>query len=87
MLAIGRDVEQGSYSALWALTSPKIEEEDLNGYYFSDTDQEGNETSQASNPELAANLWNLSMTLIEGVLGSDALLDWNVSTVTGKDLK
>ncbi|KAF5590859.1 short-chain dehydrogenase TIC 32 chloroplastic [Fusarium pseudoanthophilum] len=87
MLAIGRDVEQGSYSALWALTSPKIEEEDLNGYYFSDPDQEGKETSQASNPELASNLWNLSVTLIEGVLGSDALLDWNVSTVTGGDLK
>src|SRR6478735_12593105 len=79
MLAIGRDVEQGSYSALWALTSPKIEEEDLNGYYFSDPDQEGKETSQASNPELASNLWNLSTTLIEGVLGSDALIDWNIS--------
>jgi hypothetical protein len=37
-VAIGRDVEQGSYSALWALTSPKIEEEDLNGYYFYDPD-------------------------------------------------
>ncbi|KAL7769819.1 hypothetical protein ACKLNR_001203 [Fusarium oxysporum f. sp. zingiberi] len=87
MLAIGRDVEQGSYSALWALTSPKIEEEDLNGYYFSDPDQEGKETSQASNPELASNLWNLSTTLIEGVLGSDALIDWNISEVTDKDLK
>ncbi|QKD51904.1 uncharacterized protein FOBCDRAFT_258947 [Fusarium oxysporum Fo47] len=86
MLAIGRDVEQGSYSALWALTSPKIEEEDLNGYYFSDPDQEGKETSQASNPE-ASNLWNLSTTLIEGVLGSDALIDWNISEFTDRDLK
>lgn len=79
MLAIGRDVEQGSYSALWALTSSRIEEEDLNGYYFADPDKEGNETTQASNPELANNLWNLSESLIKEKLGNDALLDWNSS--------
>jgi len=79
MLAIGRDVEQGSYSALWALTSPRIEEEDLNGYYFADPDKEGNETSQASNPELASNLWDLSTSLIKEKLGDDALVDWNSS--------
>ena len=30
--AFGRDVKQGSYSALWALTASKIEEENLNGW-------------------------------------------------------
>ncbi|KAH7179871.1 uncharacterized protein B0J16DRAFT_403178 [Fusarium flagelliforme] len=79
MLAIGRDVEQGSYSALWALTSSRIEEEDLNGYYFVDPDKEGNETTQASNPELANNLWELSTSLIKEKLGDDALVDWNSS--------
>ncbi|CEI39709.1 hypothetical protein FVEN_g1991 [Fusarium venenatum] len=79
MLAVGRDVEQGSYSALWALTSSKIEEEDLNGYYFADPDKEGQETSQASNPELASNLWDLSTSFIKEKLGDDALVDWNSS--------
>ncbi|CAG7564427.1 unnamed protein product [Fusarium equiseti] len=79
MLAIGRDVEQGSYSALWALTSSRIEEEDLNGYYFADPEKEGNETTQASNPELANNLWELSTSLIKEKLGDDALVDWNSS--------
>ncbi|KAM0551825.1 hypothetical protein ACHAPJ_008160 [Fusarium lateritium] len=79
MLAIGRDVEQGSYSALWALTSSRIEEEDLNGYYFVDPDKEGNETNQASNPELASNLWDLSTSLIKEKLGDDAFVDWNQS--------
>jgi hypothetical protein len=36
MQAAGRDVEQGSYSALWAATSPEIEEKTLQGYYFID---------------------------------------------------
>jgi hypothetical protein len=36
MLAVGRDVEQGSYSALYAATSPEIEEKGYNGYYFAD---------------------------------------------------
>ncbi|KAH6963358.1 hypothetical protein DER45DRAFT_517777 [Fusarium avenaceum] len=79
MLAIGRDVEQGSYSALWALTSSRIEEEDLNGYYFVDPDQEGQESTQASNPELASNLWDLSTSLIKEKLGNDALVDWDES--------
>lgn len=79
MQAIGRDVEQGSYSALWALTSSRIEEENLNGYYFVDPDKEGEETSQASNPELASNLWDLSTSFIKEKLGEDALADWNGS--------
>jgi NAD(P)-dependent dehydrogenase (short-subunit alcohol dehydrogenase family) len=36
MLFAGRDVEQGSYSALWAATAPEIEDKDMNGFYFSD---------------------------------------------------
>lgn len=36
MTTVGRDVEQGSYSALWAATSPEIEEKNLQGYYFVD---------------------------------------------------
>lgn len=35
-LAFGRDVEQGSYSALYAATSPEVEEKNWNGYYLSD---------------------------------------------------
>jgi NAD(P)-dependent dehydrogenase (short-subunit alcohol dehydrogenase family) len=36
MLFVGRDPEQGAYSALWAATSMEIEEKDYNGWYFSD---------------------------------------------------
>jgi hypothetical protein len=77
MLAIGRDPEQGSYSALWAATSPEIEEKDWNGWYFSDVGQPGKESSQASDPKLGAALWDLSLRLIKDVVGEDALEDWN----------
>jgi NAD(P)-dependent dehydrogenase (short-subunit alcohol dehydrogenase family) len=36
MLFAGRSVEQGSYSALWALTAQEIEDKDMNGFYFND---------------------------------------------------
>jgi NAD(P)-dependent dehydrogenase (short-subunit alcohol dehydrogenase family) len=36
MLFVGRSVEQGSYSALWALTSEEIEDKNMNGFYFND---------------------------------------------------
>lgn len=36
MLFAGRDVEQGSYSALWACTADEIEEKNMNGFYFND---------------------------------------------------
>jgi hypothetical protein len=36
MIAGGRDGEQGSYCALYAATSPEIEEKGWNGYYFHD---------------------------------------------------
>ncbi|KAK3370572.1 hypothetical protein B0H63DRAFT_487257 [Podospora didyma] len=80
MLAFGRDVEQGAYSALWALTSPKIEEQEMNGWYFSDPDTPGKETSQASDPKLGSALWDLSERLIKDKLGDDALVDWNASS-------
>lgn len=77
MLAFGRNPEQGSYSALWALTDPSIEEKDLNGYYFADPGQPGKETAQASDPALGAALWDLSTRLVKEKVGDDALLDWN----------
>ena len=36
MVTIGRDVEQGSYSALWAATAPDVEEKNYQGFYFVD---------------------------------------------------
>lgn len=79
MLAIGRDVEQGAFSALWAATSPEIEEKSWNGYYFSDSAQPGKETSQASDPTLGASLWDLSHRIIQDKVGKDAIVDWNSS--------
>ena len=73
----GRDVKQGSYSALWALTSPEIEEKGQNGWYFTDPGKTGSETSLASDPKLGAALWDLSDQIIREKLGDDALLDWN----------
>jgi hypothetical protein len=39
--------------------------------------QEGKETSQASDKNLGAALWDLSERIIKDKLGPDALLDWN----------
>ncbi|KAJ9149548.1 NAD(P)-binding protein [Coniochaeta hoffmannii] len=78
MLAFGRDVEQGSYSALWALTAPELEERSQNGFYFSDVGQPGKESAQASDPQLVQALWILSENLIKEKVGPDALLDWDV---------
>lgn len=77
MLLGGRSPEQGSYSALWALTSPEIEEKDLNGHYFNDPGQPGKETAQASDANLGAALWGLSERIITGKLGDDAILSWS----------
>lgn len=78
MLAFGRDVKQGSYSALWALTAPELEEKNQNGFYFSDVGQLGKESAQASDPQLVQSLWILSENIIKEKLGQDALLDWDV---------
>jgi len=77
MLFIGRDVEQGSYSALYAATSPEIEEKKWNGYYFMDPGKPGKESSQASDPALGAALWNLSQQIIKDKVGEDALVRWD----------
>ncbi|PYH81337.1 short-chain dehydrogenase [Aspergillus uvarum CBS 121591] len=76
MLAAGRNVEQGSFSALWAATSPEVEDKGWNGYYFSDVAQPGKETGQASDPVLGAALWDLSHRLIREKAGEDAVVDW-----------
>ncbi|KAM3065214.1 hypothetical protein ACMFMG_010407 [Clarireedia jacksonii] len=79
MLAVGRDVEQGAYSALWAATSPEVEEKGWNGWYFSDPSQPGKESPQACDPYLGAALWELSERLIKEKLGADAFVDWSKS--------
>lgn len=76
-LAMGRDVEQGSYSALYAATSPEVEEKGWNGYYLIDPGQEGKETAQANDRFLGIALWELSHRLIKDKVGQDALTDWN----------
>lgn len=77
MLSVGRDVKQGSYSALWALTAPEIEEKNQTGWYFDDPGHPGSESSQASDPALGQALWDLSERIIKDKLGSDALEDWS----------
>ncbi|KAI9932568.1 hypothetical protein AWENTII_005131 [Aspergillus wentii] len=79
MLAVGRDVEQGSFSALWAATSPEIENKRLNGYYFTDPGKQGKESAQASDSTLGAALWDLSERLIKEKFGDDAIADWSAS--------
>ncbi|KAL2136233.1 hypothetical protein VTI74DRAFT_4863 [Chaetomium olivicolor] len=72
MLAFGRDVKQGSYSALWALTSDEVQ----NGWYYNDPDQPGKESAQASDEKLGQALWDLSHRIIKDKLGEDAIMDW-----------
>jgi hypothetical protein len=76
MLAAGRNVDQGSYSALYAATSPEVEEKGWNGYYLQDVGQPGKESSLASDPVLGAALWDLSHRMIRDILGNDAVADW-----------
>jgi hypothetical protein len=76
MLTLGRDVEQGCFSALYAATSPEIVEKDWNGYYFTDPGQPGKESSQASDPGLGSALWYLSELIIKDRLGQWVLVDW-----------
>jgi len=77
MKAGGRDIEQGSYSALWALTAPEIAEKDQNGFYFNDPGQQGKESAQASDASLAEALWKLSEKIVKEKVGDDALVDWH----------
>ncbi|PGG97663.1 hypothetical protein AJ79_09122 [Helicocarpus griseus UAMH5409] len=77
MLAVGRDVEQGSYSGLYAATSPEVEEKGWNGYYLTNPGESGKESAQASDPQLGAALWDLSERIIKDKVGKDALVDWD----------
>lgn len=73
----GRSPEQGSFSALYAATSPEVEEKGWNGWYLNDPGMPGKETTQASDPVLGAALWDLSYRLIKEKLGEDALESWD----------
>ncbi|KIW63632.1 hypothetical protein PV04_08617 [Phialophora macrospora] len=65
MTIVGRGIEQGSYSALWAATCPEVEEKNYQRYYFVDPmyGQPVKESSQASDPKLADALYILSTKL------------------------
>lgn len=78
MTAISRSPEQGSFSALYAATSPEIEEKGWNGYYFTDPGQPGKETAQASDLGLASALWDLSHKMIRDKAGGRGMVDWDV---------
>ncbi|KAL4926391.1 short chain dehydrogenase/reductase family protein [Aspergillus undulatus] len=78
MTAFGRSPEQGSFSALYAATSPEIEEKGWNGYYFTDPGQPGKESGQASDVELGSALWNLSHEMVREKVGQDGMVDWNL---------
>ena len=80
MLAVGRNPEQGAASALWAASSPKVEEQGWNGYYFTGVDQLGKESSQASDPALGSALWDLSQRMIKETVGPDALAEWGTTS-------
>lgn len=73
----GRDVEQGSYSALYAALSPEVIEKGYNGYYLSDPGTPGKETFQGSDKWLAAGCWELSERLVKMKLGEDAMTSWS----------
>ncbi|KAL2003461.1 hypothetical protein VTN02DRAFT_3772 [Thermoascus thermophilus] len=76
-LAVSRNPEQGSCSALYAATSPEIERKGWNGVYLTDPGKLGNESAQASDPQLGAALWQLSERLVKEKVGEDAFEDWN----------
>jgi len=72
----GRSPEQGSYSGIYAATSPEIEEKDWNGAYLSDPAKLGGETAQAQDMQLASSLWNLSQQLIKERRGPESMMSW-----------
>lgn len=75
--AMGRSPEQGSYSALYAATSPEVEEKGWNGYYLIDPSSPGKETAQANDRFLGIALWELSHRIIKDKVGQDAMVDWS----------
>jgi hypothetical protein len=48
----------------------------MNGFYFSDPDQPGKESAQASDEKLGSALWDLAHRIVRDKLGEDALVDW-----------
>ncbi|KAF2144343.1 uncharacterized protein K452DRAFT_223861 [Aplosporella prunicola CBS 121167] len=84
MLFAGRDIEQGSYSALYAATSPEVIEKGWNGYYLDDPAQPGAVSSQAQDPALGAALWDLSHRIITDKLGKDAITPWDSESKASK---
>ncbi|TFK48649.1 putative short-chain dehydrogenase TIC 32, chloroplastic [Heliocybe sulcata] len=77
MQTFGRDIEQGSYSALYAALADEVLEKGWNGYYFSDPAQPGKETAQANDKWLIRSCWELSERLIREKAGEDALKPWD----------
>ncbi|TFK47819.1 putative short-chain dehydrogenase TIC 32, chloroplastic [Heliocybe sulcata] len=74
---VGRDIEQGSYSALYAALADEVLEKGWNGYYFTDPGQLGKETAQANDKWLIRSCWELSERLIREKAGNDALKSWD----------
>ncbi|KAL4880630.1 hypothetical protein BJY04DRAFT_208030 [Aspergillus karnatakaensis] len=81
MTTVSRSAEQGSFSALYAATSPEVEEKGWNGYYFTDPGQPGKESMLANDVALGSNLWNLSHELVKSVVGEDGMEDWGLKGV------
>jgi hypothetical protein len=64
--------QQGSESALYAVTSPKVVERwsELQGAYITEADGKvGTETEQAKDDQLAKNLWELSCKVLKDKIG------------------
>ncbi|KAI9373462.1 hypothetical protein BJX61DRAFT_533130 [Aspergillus egyptiacus] len=76
MTSLSRSPEQGSFSALYAATSPEIEEKGWNGYYFTDPGQPGKESTMANDLELGSSLWNLTYQMITKKVGADGMVSW-----------
>lgn len=64
--------QQGSESALFAATSPKVAERwsELQGAYITEADGKvGTETEQAKDDQLARNLWETSRRVLKEKIG------------------
>ncbi|KAH8918514.1 NAD(P)-binding protein [Atractiella rhizophila] len=75
MRPIMRDPPKGSLSLLWAACAPDAAKYE-NGTYFTDPNQKGEETKQASNTKLIDNFWNNSQAIIREAVGDEAFIDW-----------
>ncbi|KAL4261091.1 NAD(P)-binding domain superfamily protein [Pleurotus pulmonarius] len=80
-----KDPNQGSASTVWAAVSREVDGSDggggkakWQGSYVTNPGTKSEPTAQASNDQLAKNLWRLSEELIQEKLGSDGLLKWGV---------